>query len=90
MAHPHPNAPSLKQFVDNAVRQGCVERVVSTTGRRYLKTADNRFAFLPKIADEELILPGKLAELVRNLGVGGYDEFLEQCGYTGDGRTKAH
>lgn len=88
MPHPFPDAPSIKQFVDNATQQGCEEGVVEKTGIRYLKTPDGVFATLPSGGDDELLRPGKLAQLVRALKVTGYDEFLDRHGYKPDGWPK--
>ena len=88
MAHPHPDTPSLKQFVDAAERQGCVMGVIERTGLRYLETQSGAVAFLPDIPDEDLIRPEKLAYLVRALGVTGYAEILVCWGYGEDGADK--
>jgi len=88
MAHPYPDAPSLKQFVDNATRQGCTEGTVHRTGLKFLETPGGAIATLPDIADEDLIKPEKLAQMVRVLGVTGYEDFLVSRGYGPDGANK--
>jgi hypothetical protein len=72
----------------NAVRQGCTLGKVSRTGMDYLETPEGVIKTLPDIGDDELIRPGKLAELVRALGVAGYEEFLTSQGYGADGANK--
>ncbi len=88
MPHPYPDAPSIKQFVDNATLQGCVEGVFEKTGKRYLESSDGIVAFLPSKDDDALISPLKLAQLVRRLGVKGYEDFLVANGYGEDGADK--
>lgn len=87
-AAPLPRRTLDKQFVDNATRQGCVEGVFEKTGKRYLESPDGIVAFLPAKEEDALISPLKLAQLVRRLGVKGYEDFLVANGYGEDGADK--
>lgn len=85
MPHPFAAMPSLKQFVDNAIRQGCREGVSSPihgprgeVRSRYLvgHGPSGAVAILPNIDDDERLTPGKLSYLARVLKVGGYEHCL--------------
>lgn len=94
MSHPHPDMPSIKMFVENATRQGCDERISrpvhglkETIVKRYLIRTSPPIvaATLPSGDDDTFLTPGKLAELVRVLGVTGYEAPLIRHGYGPDG-----
>lgn len=80
--------PTLRQFIIAAVAQGCREKVAQgevigwkgPLKARYLAapTANGEvIAILPNIRDSDLLTPTMLAQLVRVLGVTGFDEVIE-------------
>jgi hypothetical protein len=74
--------PTIGQFVEKAVEQGCrlaTARVpiIGPRGKvtpRYLESADRkRFVILPNEHDSERLAPSQVANFVRVLGVSGFE-----------------
>ena len=83
MPFPFAKMPTLREFINAAVSQGCVEKFSGLTIRgprgetcpKYLvgKGARAPIAILPDIEDDERLTPAVLSNLVRVLSVRGYE-----------------
>lgn len=83
MAYPFAKMPTLKEFINSAKAQGWEERVADRivqghkgpTRARYLIRSEpgTPIAILPEIDDDERLAPTVLSNLVRLLGIDGYD-----------------
>lgn len=78
MPHPFSQAPTLREFIDAAVRMGCEERsleasLVGSRGAmtiRYLLSPAKKVIYpLPDIADHERLAHSTVASLERALGI---------------------
>lgn len=93
MSFPFKGMPTLREFVYAAVQQGCKERevpgIVGARGpakARYLVGAGPNapIVILPNVGDSVRLTPTVLANLVRTLGVTGYEDCVidESKSYT--------
>lgn len=75
MAHPFQQMPTLREFIDAAVEEGCEERVSESeiigprgpTRARYLRGTNGVVYILPEMADGDRLTPTTMASMARAL-----------------------
>ncbi len=84
MAHPFAPMPTLREFIDAAVSQGCREGVAHSklvgphgpTEVRYLEGTNKVIYPFPNIKDDDRLTSTLMASVVRALKLRGFDDLL--------------
>jgi hypothetical protein len=86
MLPPFSTFPTLREFVEAAKTQGCEEKFArAIRGPRgaiqprtlIRRGATTKYAILPNIPEDYRLSPVMLQQLVRTLGIQGFEQFIE-------------